>query len=225
MEIKELVMQEWDKLEQSGFIEKTINEKLQKTIASIIGDLLETYGEFDKGLKAHLKEQLQVDLDKMKLEQYNLMLLNALQEQFDHIFHTQGMEKLKETAESILVGVKKEYRLSELVEKMKADAKKEDEDMSGEISFHINPDRHILTHIYLDPEEDKERYECKYRLAIDEKEGTLRYVEIGDRKIDNRVIMGGLFGFEKTLLQIYVSGAKIILDEDAVDCEYESNDY
>lgn len=219
MELRDIVMQEWDKIEKEGFVEQTINERLRKTITSIIDNLLETYGDFGKGLRENLSQQLQVDFEKMKLSQYNAMLLNALQEQLDHIIHIEGVARLKETAESILVGAKKEYKLSELIEEMKKDAQEEDNDLSGEISFHIPPDRRILTHIYLDPEGEKDKYECKYCLSVNE-DGTLNTADINDRKFDNRVIMGGLYGFEKTLFRIYVSGAKIILDEDHIDYEY-----
>ncbi|HBS60608.1 MAG TPA: hypothetical protein DEA44_15280 [Firmicutes bacterium] len=147
------------------------------------------------------------------------MVLNAVQEKLNEAVHVQGVGKIKAGMEKLLSDVKVEYTLSKLIEEMKEKANEYGDKNGEEISFHINPDRHILTHIYFDEDGDKEQWQCKYRLCVSE-DGTIFSAEIRDKKFDNRVIMGGLRGFEETMFKLFASGGKIVIDENNVDIEY-----
>jgi hypothetical protein len=219
MDLNKIVNDSLAKLEANGDVENIVTARLKKTIDSIVDDLFSSYSDFGKSLKTEVQSALNVNLKELNLTGYNVMVLNAVKDTLDETLHIQGVEKIKESLGQMLSNVKTEYRLSELIEEMKKEANEDGNYDEEEISFHIDSDRSILTFIYFDEESDKEKYQCKYRLWID-KQGVVCGVEISDRKFDNRVIMGGLHGFEQTLFKIYSMNPKIIIDEGRVETGY-----
>lgn len=224
MDLNKLVNQGLADIETEGFVKQAVNKHLKKTIESIIGDMFCSYSTFGKKLKAEITSQLNVNLEELKLAGYNTMLLNTVKEKLDEAIHIQGTEKIKELLDELLNDVKPEYRLSELIEEMKGKANEYGDYNDREISFHINPDRNILTFIYFDEEPDKEKHQCKYHIWVNSDTGVIAGVEIRDRKFDNRVIMGGLRGFEETLFKLYAASPKLIIDESNVVVEYRSEE-
>lgn len=224
MDLNKLVNESLAKIEQEGFVQKVVEKQLKSTIESIIDDLLRSYSDFGKNLKKEIGSQLNINLKELNIAGYNVMVLNAVKEKLDEAVTIHGVEKIKESLEEMLTDVKKEYKLSELIEEMKEDAREYNDDHAGqEISLHVDPDRSILSFIYFDPSEDQEKYECKYRLVLN-KDGAMNSINIDGRKFDNKLIMGGLRGFEETLFKIYSTGAKIIIDENNVNLEYGYGD-
>lgn len=224
LDLNKIVNDSLVKIAAEGYVEKVVEKRLKESIESVIDDLFRSYSDFGKNLKKEVGEKLKVNLGELKLDGYNVMVLNAVKAKLDEAIHIQGVERIKGSLDNLLVDVKKEYKLSELIEEMKRDATEYNDDHYGEeISFHIDPDSSVLSFIYFDPDEDKEKYQCQYRLVLD-KDGSMNSISIGDRKFDNRLIMGGLHGFEETLFKIYSTGAKIIIDENNVDVEYGYND-
>ncbi|MNN88979.1 hypothetical protein D3C81_2067310 [compost metagenome] len=74
----------------------------------------------------------------------------------------------------------------------------------------------------MDPEEDKGMYQCKYMIALNE-DGTVWRAEVSDKKFDNRVIMGGLYGFEATMFKMWTQKAKLVIDE--YETEFSNPEY
>ncbi len=219
IDLNKLVNQSLSKIEEQGFVEQVVEKKLKETVTSIINDLFHSYSDFGKNLKNQVSQQLNINLRELNLAGYNTMILNTVKEKLDEAIHIQGTEKIKEALDVLLSDVKQEYKLSELIEEMKAKANEYGDYNRKEISFHIDPDRDILTFIYFDEESGKDKYRCKYGIWVN-KEGNIAGVEIKDRKFDNRVIMGGLRGFEETLFKIYTTGPKLIIDENYIKVEY-----
>lgn len=219
MDLNKLVNDSLGKIQAEGFVEQVVEEQLKKTIKSIVHDVLREYSDFGKNLKKQVESQLNINLDKLNIASYNLMVLNAVKEKLDEAMYLQGIEKIKADMDEILGTSKNEYKLSELIEKLKNDALEYEDDLRGEeMSFHIEPGS-SLTFISFDKEPDKHRYECKYRISVD-KEGKLISVKIGGMEFKNNVIMGGLYGIEATLFKMYTQGSKLIIDEDEVDTYY-----
>jgi hypothetical protein len=220
MDLNKLVNESLVKIEQEGFVQRVVEKQLKGTIESIVNDLFRSYGDFGKNLEQEIKLNLSVDLKKLNLAGYNVMVLNAVQEELDKVVHTQGIEKIKESLANLLSEVPKEYKLSELIEEFKKDVLSDDSDYEGrEISFHVDR-RYSSKYVSFDRDDDKSEYRCQYRICVKE-DGAAGRIEIDDKKFDNRVIMGGLDGFDKTLFKIYSTGSKIIIDDGAVNIEYE----
>ena len=223
MDLNKLVNESLAKIEQEGFVQETVEKQLKKTIESIVNDLFRSYSDFGKNLEKEVASQLNVNLKELNLAGYNVMVLNTVKEKLDEAITIQGIEKIKESLNEMLVGVEKEYKLSDLVEKMKESANEYGDHNGEEISFHIDSDRKVLTFISFDEKEGKSEYECKYRLSVD-KDGKVTSVKIADKQFKNNVIMGGLYGLEEVLFKLYASGAKLLVDDDDIEIEYGYGD-
>jgi len=220
MDLNKLVNESLAKIEQEGFVQVTVEKQLKKTIESIVDDLFRSYSEFGKNLKKEVESHLSVDLEKLNIAGYNVMVLNAVQEELDKLVHTQGIEKIKCSLTELLGEVPKEYKLSELIEEFKEDVLSDDSDYSGrEISFHVKREYGSI-YISFDRDDDKSEYRCQYRIWA-EKDGSITTIKINDKEFNNKVIMGGLWGFDKTLFKIYSTGTKIIIDDGDVDIQFE----
>ncbi|WP_271725627.1 hypothetical protein [Bacillus paralicheniformis] len=224
MNLNQMVNESLKNIEEEGFVQATVEKKMKQTMESIIDDIFSSWSSFGKNLKEHIQQELKVNLDELKLEAYNHMILNVVKEKMDEAIHVQGTEKIKKQLDDLLSDTKPEYRLSEIIEKMKDEALEWDSDeyFDKQISLHIEP-MSSMAFVYFDKEEYKEDYRCKYRLAIDEK-GILRRCTIDDKEFDNRVIMGGLHGVDELLFKIYTTGAKVLVDENDINVYYPSED-
>jgi hypothetical protein len=223
MDLNKMVNDSLVKIEAEGYVEKAVEKRLKETITSIVDDLFRSYSDFGKNLEKEVKATLNINLKKLDLTGYNVMVLNAVQEELDKVVHMQGVEKIKESLAKLLSETQKEYKLSELINEFKEDVLSDDSDYGGrEISFHVDR-RYSSIYIAFDKDDDKSEYSCQYRICADS-EGSVSSVNIDGKKFDNKVIMGGLYGFDKTLFKIYAAGAKIIIDDGDVDIEYGSSE-
>jgi hypothetical protein len=110
-------------------------------------------------------------------------------------------------------------KLSELVEKFKEDIYIDD-GSCGDISFDISESSHGYYHISMDEAEGKSPYSCKYRIMVNEKDEKVALVTIDGKKWDNKLILGGLYGFDAFMFKVYSAGMTVEKDVDQVDTHY-----
>lgn len=222
IDLNALVNQSLANIEESGFVKEVIQKRIEKTVTETIDELLRGYSPFGKALKSEIESKLQVNFKELDIASYNQVVLNAVKEKLDQAVYVQGVEQIKASMDAMLSDIKPEYKLSEIIEKLKEcaedDAKEND---WSEISFHIDADRSVLAFVYFDEEPGKEKYRCKYRLSIC-KDGRLNTVEIRDCKLDNRLVMGRMSGMEELMFKLYAHKPVIIIDENHVETEYSS---
>ncbi|MBG9882818.1 hypothetical protein KY998_10810 [Bacillus paralicheniformis] len=224
MNLNQMVNESLKNIEEEGFVQATVEKKMKQTMESIIDDIFSSWSNFGKNLKEHIQQELKVNLDELKLEAYNHMILNVVKEKMDEAIHVQGTEKIKKQLDYLLSDTKTEYKLSEIIERMKDKAMEWDSDeyYDRQISLHVEK-ASVLSFVYFDKEEYKEKYECQYKLSIDN-EGRLNSCRIDDKEFDNKVIMGGLHGVDELLFKIYTTGAKVLLDENDISVYFPSED-
>lgn len=224
MNLNQMVNESLKNIEEEGFVQATVEKKMKQTMESIIDDIFSSWSNFGKNLKEHIQQELKVNLDELKLEAYNHMILNVVKEKMDEAIHVQGTEKIKKQLDYLLSDTKTEYKLSEIIERMKDKDMEWDSDeyYDRQISLHVEK-ASVLSFVYFDKEEYKEKYECQYKLSIDN-EGRLNSCRIDDKEFDNKVIMGGLHGVDELLFKIYTTGAKVLLDENDISVYYPSED-
>jgi hypothetical protein len=213
MDFNKMVNDTMQNLSETGYVQERIEHHLKKTIDDVVEDCLKSWSTFGKELKEQVKEQMQFNLERLDIPSYNQVILNVIGEELDKAVHQQGAAAMKEQLQKLLGTAKDQYKLSDLVEAMVKDDDKINEldyDEYKEITVIVEK-KYSSVYIYMDPEEDKEWYHCQYQITMDE-DGTVRYVEIGEKKFDNKVIMGGLFGLDKMLFQMWTRKAKLIID-------------
>ena len=224
MDLNKMVNDSLSKIETEGYVETVIEEKVKGTIQKIVSDLFSPYGDFGKNLKEEIQAKLHINLKKLDLCSYNVMLINAVNEHFRRTISEQGIEKLKEQMNRLLCDAKSEYKLSELVQEMKECAMDNSNNYWGqEISFYHSSMHDVLIFIRFDPEEYVEEYRCKYKLTVN-RDGTVNSIGIGGHEFNNGLIMGGLYGLDETLFKIYASGAKVIVDVENVSLQYDERE-
>jgi hypothetical protein len=214
MDLNKIVNDTMQELSESGYVQERVTHHLKKTIDDVVEDCLRSYSNFGKELKEQVKEQMQFNLDRLDIPSYNQVILNVIGEELDKAIHQQGATEMKEQLQQLLGTAKDQYKLSDLVLDMVKDDDKLNEldyDEYKEVTVIVDK-KYSSVYIYMDPEEDKDWYRCKYQVTMDE-DGTVRHAEIGEKKFDNKVIMGGLYGLDKTLFQMWTRKAKLIIDD------------
>ena len=214
MDMQQSMNKVFNQMVEEGKIEEIIREQVESTVKSVVKDTLGSWSNFSKHLEEELKEQVKHNLNEFKLPDYNLIIKNTIEEHAEAIMHEQGVSKMKEALDEMLVGDSTDIKLSELLLEMVKDEMELEElsyDECKEITVHVDGSYSRLTFIYFDPEPDKRQYECKYRLTLNA-DGIVNTAEIGGHEFKNSVIMGGLHGFGRKLFKAYARGAKIIID-------------
>lgn len=222
MDLNKMVNASLAKIEQENIVKDLVDERIKKTLRDIIEESLGTYSKFGKELKTQIGEQLQINLENLDIPRYNVLIRNAIKLKIDEFVTVNGIEKIKKDLDELFMDTQKEYKLSELINSLKKESR-EDYDGCQEISFHLN-DCSSLAFVDFDPEPGLADYECRYKLVIGRETGVIKTAELGDKKIDEKLIMGGLFGTKKMIFQAYASGAKIIIDKENIDTVYD-NEY
>ncbi|MGA4713098.1 hypothetical protein [Bacillus safensis] len=235
MDLNKMVMKSLTKMETEGKVQEIVDNHVANTIGSIVGDYFGNWSEFSKNLKKQVEDELQVNLKELDLASYNTFIMKAVKERLDDSIASEGVKRINETIDALLDSAKSEYSLSELVKEM---AKEVDTDDFGYDEYHemtmIIDDTFSLSKIiYLDSENDKEKYDCKYKFWVNKETGKISNIQIKENRshsrdvneFDARAIMRGFRGLEEILFKMYARGSKLIVDEENVELEITNTEY
>ncbi|MGX9721820.1 hypothetical protein [Bacillus pumilus] len=235
MDLNKMVMNSLTKMESAGEVQEIVDKHVAKTIVSIVDDFFGSWSEFSKNLKKQVGEELQVNLKELDLASYNTFIMKVVKEKLDDSIASEGVKRINETIDALLDSAKSEYRLSELVKEL---AEEVDTDELGYDDYHemtmIIDDTFSLSKIiYLDSENDKEKYDCKYTFWVNKETGKISNIQIKEdrhrsrevNEFDARAIMRGFRGLEEILFKMYARGSKLIVDEDNVELEIANPEY
>lgn len=203
------------KLTEENYVGQVIEKHMKKTIDDIVESSLRSHSDFGKGLKELVQAQLQINLEELDLPSYNELIIQTIKSGVERSLHEMGVAKMTEQLEEILGTKKETINFSEILKEMaESDCDLEEleyEDIH-EITVHDDSGSRTLKFIYFDPEEDKESYQCKYRLVLNS-DGTVSSFRIRDKEFNHKEIMGGLYGVEAMIFKAYTHGTKIIMDD------------
>jgi len=203
----------------SGAIEKAIEENITKTVSSAIKQQLESYSDFGKKLSDHVKSALQVNFDDLGLSGYNDLILKIVRAQVDAHVGSVLAKQVEEQMAKLLQPAPAEIKLSELIkdfiERNKPDGC--ECDGSDQITLHIEESRYGSRWIGLDKAEGKSEYQCEIRFAVNERDGGIFGLRFDGKEADKTFFVGPIYGFERSLFQMYAAGTKLIVDGDCVD--------
>lgn len=230
-----MVMESLAKMESEGKVQEIVEKHVESTVNDVVKDLFGSWSDFSKELKKEAKEALQINFKDLNLPTYNHLILQAIKDKLDDEITTNGVNQIKQQIEGLLSDSKREYKLSELVKELKEEVEDLDElgyDEYHEMTLHVD-DLYGSYWIGLDARNDIDEYSCKYRFHVS-KDGIVYSVKINENEFnrkrsvdefDVKAIMKGLHGLEETLFKIYVSGAKLIIDEDKCELEISNPEY
>ncbi len=238
MDLNLMINDSLAKLKNEGYVEKIVKAQLEETIKNVIDRSLRSYSDFGEMLEKQVKEQLQINLSELDIPSYNHFIVSTIQDHFNAVLHEQGVNRMKEQLDELLLHSKEDYKLSEIMKELVKEI--EDLDEMGyedyhEMSMHIE-NSYCFTYVYFDAESDKDKYDCKYQICVNQKSNVVENIKIREQRrhyrdtkefkeFDAKTIMGGFYGMEQTLFKMYARKAKLIIDEDAVELEVTNPEY
>ncbi|MDN7413041.1 hypothetical protein QZM42_31420 [Burkholderia vietnamiensis] len=228
-ELEQVVASAFSSIVAAGVIEKAIEEKLTKTITSIIDGELQSYSDFGKQLSEHVKKAVQVDFSKLGIPGYNDLILKIIRQRVDANLNEQIEKYVTEQLDELLAPAPDEIKLSELVaDFIKFQTEKQSYscscDLPERITLLVETDG-SFTHIALDKDHGSERYRCPWR--IDTNDGRVYSVKIDEIDPKKALFIGPMYGFERKLFQLYAAGTKLVIDADVdeIDTSYLGRGY
>ncbi|AIP66289.1 hypothetical protein [Burkholderia thailandensis] len=233
-ELQQAVSAAFSNIVAAGAIEKAIEEKLTKTITSIIDEELRSYSTFGEQLKEHVKAALQVDFHNLGLPGYNDLILKIIRQQVDAQLNATIETQIEQQMKELLAPAPAEIKLSQLVEEFIKDEHTNRQYRScscdesdqitlivreasgGSLKFH---------HIHLDTERGTDYYSCPYQ--IDVHDGRVYSVQLDRKDPSKTLFVGPMNGFKRRLFQLYAAGTKLIIDgdENTINTYYPGRDY
>jgi hypothetical protein len=230
-ELQQAVANAFANVVAAGTIEKAIEEKLSKTITSIIDDELRSYSDFGKSLHEHVKASMAVDFSNLGLPGYNDLILKIVRRQVEAQVNATIAAQIEPQLTELLSPAPAEITLTQLI----AEFIKDRSDYHGcscdspdQITLIVEGSESVdgYHHIYLDEEEGKSKYSCAIQIATN-KESEVYSLKIDDRDPKKALFVGPLYNFERRVFQMYAAGTKLIVDgnEDSIDTHYPGRDY
>ncbi|MCI3197737.1 hypothetical protein GXP75_19105 [Bacillus sp. HU-1818] len=214
MDLNLIVNKTLSELNEDGYVEKIVKKQIEDTIQDIINDTLKSWSDFGKELKQQVQNQMKINLDRLDIPSYNQVVINTIKGELERSVHEEGAKRIQESLQEILGTGKDEYKLSELINEIveyDCELNELDYDEYKEITV-IVEDKYSSKYVYIDPEEDKDWFNCKYRLVLNKDDLTVERAEIDEKSFDNKVIMGGLYGVDKSIFKMWTRKAKLIID-------------
>ncbi len=237
MDLNVMINDSLAQLKEEGFVEKVVSNQLRKTIEGVVQDSLRQYSTFGETLEKKVKELLQINLDNLDIPSYNYLIVETIKDHLNTVIHEQGLNRMKEQLDNLLLTFKAEVKLSELIKQLAVEAEDLDElgyEEAREMTLIVNREFTLFTHIYFDAKSDVAKNQCKYKVSVDGKTGEVESIRIRDnnymkkgefKEFDVHTIMGGFYGLEKTLFKMYARKAVLIMDEDDVELQVTNPDF
>lgn len=211
------------KLVTDGKLAAMVESHVSKMLDSILADALRSYGDIGKQIQEAVKTAIAIDPAALGLHGYNQTVLAIVKQKLDAEIQRVGIEKLSKDMDELLgTNAPAAIKLSKLIEEFKEWAAHE-HGTSDRCTIIFEESCYVSRWLYLDKEHGKKTYECQFSMLIPDKDGaggtcattgaTPSICRIKGRDPKQTFVLGTLYGFEKTLFQMYAAGTKIIVDE------------
>ena len=211
----------------SGKLKVMVEAHVAKMLDSILGDALRSYGDIGKQIEAAVKQALAIDPAQLGLTGYNLTVLAIVKQKLDAAIEKVGVEKLSKDMDELLgTNAPVEIKLSKLIEEFKEWAAGQS-GTGSRCTIIFEESSYGSRWLYLDKDARKGMYECQFSMLISDKDGaggtcttngTVPIIcRIEGRDPKQTFIMGKLYGFERTLFQMYAAGTRVVVDETDFD--------
>lgn len=225
MDIQVVVQQQLEKIIQEGKLEAIVRAKVEKTVEEVVQDIVRSYSDFGKGLKEEINKAFKIDFEKISAVDYNHIVVTIVKEHLDKRLLESVKEPIaKEIDEYLGPLEKKEWKLSEIIEKFKQD-EIEDRYDGGEITLHVEKSSYGSTHISFDKEDGKGRHECEYEMSLETKTGIPYSFKAGKYsphygELRTSSMRGS---FDKFMFRLYAQRVSIAVDDCDTGYHYDND--
>lgn len=227
-ELKNAVAAAFDNVVTSGAIEAAIEKQLASTIESAIKEQFSSYGDFSKAIKEKISTLVDVDLAEIDLPSYRDLVGKIIQTRVGAVMNEQFATQLDKDMCELLSPAPATITLEALLEQFVKSKLDYGDHLRGQpFTLHIERDQSNITSfnsyvdLYMDPDEDTDKYRCAFHIRI-KGDGEVWALTVGGNDVKNKIFMGPLFSFEKSLFQMYTGKTKIIIRVDATPDDFET---
>lgn len=221
MDLVKLIADKVKEVEASGKLEEIIENNVLECLKSIVSDSFRWNGEAKKSIEEALKGKLGVELENVKIPQYQKLVGDILSDTLNKTVVSDLEVVIKEAVNNITeVLEKKQWKLSEIISMFTDNIDRsydgEMEDQYGECTLHVKKDGDFV-HVKFDKESDREYFRCDNSLFIYKNKLSSATIEekpftpFGVRTMNN---------FEMFMFKLYCSNVDIILDENECELNY-----
>lgn len=213
------------KLVTEGKMAAMVETHVAKMLDSILADALRSYGDIGKQIQEAVKTAIAIDPTALGLEGYNLTVLAIVKQKLEAEIHRVGVEKLSKDMDELLgTNAPAEIKLSKLIEEFKEWAGHE-HGADDQCTIIFEKSSYHSRWLYLDKDRGKKWTECRFSMLIPDGDDTVgkapSIFKFEGRDPKQTILLGKLYGFEKTLFQMYAAGTKIVVDETGFDNSIE----
>lgn len=227
-QLKQAVAAAFDNVVASGAIETAIEKQLANTITRAIEEQFSSYGDFSKAIKAKVSALVDVDLAAIDLPSYRDLVGKIIQKRVGAVMAEQFTTQLDKDMCALLSPAPETITLEKLIEQFVAAKLDYRDDLRGEaFTLHIDRDKSPslvsagYLDVHLDAESDVEKNRCDFHLRV-RGDGEVWALTIGGTEVKNKIFMGPLFNFEKSLFQMYTAKTKLIIPPDATEDDFDT---
>lgn len=207
------------------FIEKEINNKIEKLIVDSIDSAMRSYSETGALIKKAVSDALRVD--SLDLPAYGATVCKILKTQIEARVSDLVSGQLAKDMDELLKLAPKEVKLSEIAEEMLEYNREFGE---GGITVIVERDDYGYSTIYLDERtSDKyglqgpgRKHDCRYSLSVD-KYGKIYTARIDKKDVRDVERIGRSYGIGQKISAYVACGTTMIIDEDDVVTEAEND--
>lgn len=219
IDLEKMVQTSLRGMADSGKIVEIVDKHAEQLVNSVVRDALATYSDFGKSLSKALGDSLRVDVNSIGLPQYNALVLEIVRRQLGKSLEQSGRQQLEKNMEALLASeAPKEIKITKLIEDFKKWVVEDDKSRRGrEITAFVEPTEYGSFWISLDPKGDQTRHMCRFRLLVNEDTGALATAWLSGVDTSKALFLGGLYGFERDLFQMWTVKTRIVIDAKEFD--------
>ncbi|HEK4636750.1 TPA: hypothetical protein SOK69_003967, partial [Clostridioides difficile] len=83
MDLNKIMNDALVELEENGFVEEVVKKQLAETIKRVVNEVFGNWGDFSKKIEKHLSENININLDKLDIQKYNVLVATTVKEKID----------------------------------------------------------------------------------------------------------------------------------------------
>lgn len=219
--LNEVVFQKINKILDEN-LDGILETKVKSFIDQIFSEVFSSYGGLGKDLKNIIQDKLKVNLEQVKVEQYNERAIQIVNQEIGRFLDKRASEMIASRLRRELVILEKtEWKLSEIIKEF-VETEWSDRGESFTPTIIVINGSYDNIRIGFDPEAGKQIYNCAYQLNIDSKTNRVWNYEIRGffgTKGKNSSVIGPM---DKLIFGLYANQAEITIDDD-YETEYYRN--
>ena len=205
-----------------------VTDQVTKMLDKVLQEVFSQYAPMSKQIKEKIEAQLDINLQRFALADYNVMVSNAINQRLVGIVNDQAIQPIMQLVkDSVGFLERKTIKITEIHEMVKEGAREEavGGKYEGEFSFHVNDDEKWHS-VSFDLDENIAADRCKISFLVNKTHHTIFCFKAGNYMQTKELITPArltmLSTLEHKIFRLYAAQVKVEVDKDYFD---ESDNY